>query len=80
MLLKKRIDTFIEREETVRPWIDKMIYRDDLKLAKYQYNKSVESYVALSRQSPIFFELSKIAKAQAELLASGVIQNIMANN
>ena len=80
MLLKKRIDTFLERETSVKPWVDKIIYRNNLKLAKYQYNKSVESYIALSRKSPILFEWTDIAKIQAELLASGAIERIMTIN
>ena len=80
MLLKKRIDTFLEREESVKPWVDRVIYRNNLKFAKYQYNKSVKSYIALSRKSPILFECSDIAKIQAELLASGAIERIMTIN
>ena len=80
MLLKKRIDSFLEREKSVKPWVDRLIYRNNFKFAKYQYDKSVESYIALSRKSPILFEWSEIAKVQAELLSSGAIRRIMIAN
>jgi len=77
MLLKGRIDTFIEREESVLPWINKDIYLNHIKLAKYQYDKSVESYIAISRKSPLFFEWSDFSAMQNKLLKSGEINRLL---
>jgi len=77
MLLKGRIDTFLEREESVLPWVSKNIYENHIKLAKYQYDKSVESYIAISRKSPLFFEWSDISAMQNKLKKSGEIDKLL---
>lgn len=77
MLQKGRIDTFLEREESVLPWINKKIYQTHLKIAKYQYDKSEESYIAISRKSPLFFEWSDFSAMQNKLIESGKIDEVL---
>ena len=79
MLLKDRIDTFLEREESVKPWIDHVDYQQKIKLAPYQYNKSVESYIAFSNKSPLIKEIAQFSQVQKQLLNSGEIKALKAN-
>lgn len=79
MLLKDRIDTFLEREESIKPWIDHVDYQQKIKLAKYQYNKSVESYIAFSNKSPLIKEIAQFSQVQKQLLNSGEIKALKAN-
>lgn len=64
MLLKGRINTFIEREESIIPWIDKDLYRSNIRLAKYQYSKAVDSYVTISKNSPYNQQIEELYEIQ----------------
>jgi polar amino acid transport system substrate-binding protein len=77
MLLNKRIDTFIEREQTIIPLIDKVTYETKMKLAQYQYKKSVDSYIGISKMSPFYQDIKLISKKLAELLDKGAIDQIL---
>jgi len=77
MLLSKRIDTFLEREETIIPLVDKETYKTKLKFAQYQYDKSVNSYIGISKKSPFHEDINMISYKLAELLDSGAIDAIM---
>ncbi|MDO6444629.1 transporter substrate-binding domain-containing protein [Colwellia sp. 1_MG-2023] len=79
MLLKDRIDTFLEREESVKPWIDNAEYKQKIKLADYLYNRSVDSYIAFSKKSPFSQEVALFSQMQKQLLDSGEIQAIRNN-
>lgn len=74
MLLKDRIDTFLEREESVKPWINHVDYQKKIKLAKYLYNKSVDSYIALSKKSPLIKEIAQFSQMQKQMIDSGEIE------
>jgi len=74
LLLKGRIDTFLEREESVVPWIDKNTYEQQINIANYQHSKSVESFIAISKKSSLIKELSEINKAQDQLINNGDIK------
>jgi polar amino acid transport system substrate-binding protein len=80
MLLKDRIDTFLEREESVKPWIDHVDYKQKIKLADYLYNKSVDGYIALSKKSSFITEIEQFSNMQRQLLNNGEIQTIINNH
>ena len=75
MLLKGRIDTFIEREESITPWIDLATYKSKINLANYEYNKGVDSYIAISKKSPWAAKIPELLSAQEKLIAEGQIGN-----
>jgi polar amino acid transport system substrate-binding protein len=79
MLIKDRIDTFLEREESVKPWIDQVDYQQKIKLAIYSYNKSVDSYIAISKKSPFLKNIDQFSRMQQQLLNSGEIQAFTVN-
>lgn len=80
MLLKDRIDTFLEREESVKPWIDHVDYKQKIKLADYLYNKSVDGYIAFSKKSTFINEIEQFSLMQNQLIKNGDIQAIRDNN
>ncbi|TPH17297.1 substrate-binding periplasmic protein [Litorilituus lipolyticus] len=51
MLLKGHIDTFLEREETIRPLISLQEFQQKISLANYQFNQPVGSYIVFSKKS-----------------------------
>ena len=63
MLLKGRIDTFLEREESITPLVDHKVYSTDIKLAEFSYNKGVGSYIAVSKRSSLNDELKIFSDA-----------------
>ena len=77
MLLSNRIDTFIEREESIIPLVDNEVYQQKMKLAQYQYDKSVSSYIGISKKSPLHKDIDIISKKLAHLLDSGAIDSII---
>ncbi len=80
MLLNKRIDTFLEREQSILPLIDAKTYRTQLKLAQYQYDKGVDSHIGISKMSPFYKDIDSISEKLAELLDSGAIAAILNQN
>lgn len=77
MLLKGRIDTFLEREESITPLVDKHVYATKIKLAKFSYDKSVGSYIAISKKSALNKDLNQLSTALASLAASGYIAELI---
>jgi polar amino acid transport system substrate-binding protein len=77
MLLKGRIDTFLEREESITPIIDEKTYIDGIKLAKYAYEKSVVSYIAISKKSPLADELEQLSAALNTLHSNGTMKKLL---
>ncbi len=76
LLIKGRIDTFLEREESINPWIDRKFYLNNIRLAKYQYGNSVDSYIAISKKSPLMDQLTLLNNTQQQLVDSGMIKAI----
>jgi polar amino acid transport system substrate-binding protein len=76
MLLSKRIDTFIEREESIIPLIDRKTYKTKIKLAQYRYDKSVDSYIGVSKMSHFYKDIDLVSQKLAELLDNGAIAEI----
>ncbi|WP_206512342.1 transporter substrate-binding domain-containing protein [Colwellia sp. Arc7-635] len=71
MLLKGRIDTFLEREESILPLVDQKIYSTDINLAKFSYDKGVGSYIAVAKKSSLINEIVDLSKALQHLSHSG---------
>jgi len=76
MLLKGRIDTFIEREESILPLLPKEVYQEKLSLANYQYDKAVNSYIAISKLSNIKVYSERLSQQLQKFATDGTIQNI----
>lgn len=77
MLLKKRIDTFLEREETIIPLVDRGTYQAKIKLATYQYDNAVGSYIAISKKSLFHKDIERLSSALQTLIMSGEIMKIL---
>jgi len=77
LLLKGRIDTFLEREESIAPWIDNDVYQNEVKLAPYQYNKAIGSYIAIAKNSALHTELAAFSAMQKTLLNNGEIDALI---
>jgi polar amino acid transport system substrate-binding protein len=80
MLLKGRIDTLLEREETVLPLLSVAEYQNKFVMADYQYNKPMNSYIAISRQSAIKRFANKLSQVLAKALSDGTIERIRMEN
>lgn len=76
MLLKGRIDTFLEREETITPWVDQEVYKTNIKLAKFAYDETVNSYIVVSKTSPLKNDIAHLSAALKALSDSGEIKAI----
>jgi ABC-type amino acid transport substrate-binding protein len=76
MLLKGRIDTFLEREETVIPLLTAAQYQHKINVEKYQYNKPINSYIVISKQSKVKNYTEQLSQALAEAMADGTIDKI----
>lgn len=79
MLLKGRIDTFLEREESITPLVDKNVYLAGIKLAKFSYDKGVGSYIAISKRSPLATEITNLSHSLQALFDNGEMQRIISN-
>jgi ABC-type amino acid transport substrate-binding protein len=76
MLLKGRIDTFLEREESVSPLLSPTEYQNKFVMADYQYNKPINSYIVLSRHSSAKRYTKELSRALAKAIVDGTIQKI----
>ncbi|ARD43864.1 transporter substrate-binding domain-containing protein [Colwellia sp. PAMC 21821] len=77
MLLKGRIDTFLEREETITPWVDQKVYNTQIKIAKFAYDKTVGSYITVSKKSALANETTLLSQALKDLSDKGELQAIV---
>lgn len=76
MLLNNRIDTFLEREESIIPLVNQQVYQEHIQIADYSHDMSVGSYIAISKNSPLVLEADKISAVFETLLSSGDIEII----
>ena len=76
MLLKDRIDAFIEREESILPLLPLEEYQQKFTLANYQYDKVVNSYIAISKNSNIKIYEERLSQQLQNLVTSGTIKAI----
>jgi polar amino acid transport system substrate-binding protein len=80
MLLKGRIDTFLEREESVLPLLTTAEYQNKFTMADYQYNKPINSYIALSRHSKAKHYANELSQVLAKMISDGTIYKIRMEN
>jgi len=76
MLLRGRIDTFIEREESVLPYLSLTEYLKQFSLANYQYTKDVNSYIAVSKHSAIKVYAERLTTQLNKLVDNGTMKTI----
>jgi len=76
MLLRGRIDTFIEREQSILPLLPQEDYQLKFSLANYQYDKAVNSYIAISKHSSIKVHSKDLSQQLQKLVTNGTIKNI----
>ena len=76
LLLKNRIDTFLERTESIRPWLSHETYQKQIRYADYEYRDSVKSYIAMSKKSPLITELKQINAIQKAMLDEGFVRQL----
>ena len=76
MLLKKRIDTIIEREESIIPLVNQNVYRRDLVKANFRFNKDTNGYLALSKRSNYAKYIDRFSATLAQMKQQGVVQKI----
>ncbi|MBO9491190.1 transporter substrate-binding domain-containing protein [Endozoicomonas sp. G2_1] len=80
MLLKGRIDTFLEREESVIPLISDLDQQANITPAKYNYDQLVEVHVALSKRSFIYQYKDLLSSNLNNYLANGDIEKIISHH
>ena len=76
MLLRGRIDTFLEREESILPLISLEEYREKFSLANYQYDQAVNSYIAISKHSDIKVHATALSAQLKKVVADGTSNTI----
>jgi len=76
MLLRGRIDTFIEREESILPHLPLSEYLEKFSLATYQYDHAVNSYIAISRNSDVIIHAEHLSQQLKKLVSNGTIKTI----
>lgn len=76
MLLRGRIDTFMEREESIIPLVSKKDYQENFLLANYQYGKAVNSYIAISKNSTIKNYSERLTKELQRFIKNDRFENI----
>ncbi len=76
MLLLGRIDTFIEREDSILPLLPFVEYTEKISLANYQFDKVTNAYIAISKQSGIKVHAERLSKQLHKLVKSGTIKTI----
>ncbi len=76
MLLRDRIDAFIEREESILPLLPLEEYLEKFSLANYQFDDAVNSYIAISKHSNIKVYTERLSEKLQKLVASGTIRKI----
>lgn len=76
MLLHGRIDTFIEREESIIPLMSQDDYQQKILLSPYQYTTAVNSYIAISKHSHIKKYTAPLSQQLQKLVTNGTITKI----
>lgn len=77
MLINGRIDTFLEREETIKAIVDKRIYQNKLAFANLTYDQAVASYIVISKQSALMQDILIISDALTKLKQDGELHKIL---
>lgn len=77
MLLKKRIDAFLGNEITTKSRVDETTYKNEMKTAPYLYNNKSDSYIVISKNSPLHSELDEFSSVLNSLLDDGEIEKVL---
>lgn len=80
MLLKGHIDTFLEREESIKPLLSSQDYQQKITLANYQYDDPVGSYIAVSKSTAINGYAKQLSQQLAQIISSGEFAQIRARH
>ncbi|RHW77170.1 ABC transporter substrate-binding protein [Colwellia sp. RSH04] len=75
MLLKGRIDTFIAREESIKPLISNNNYQK-LAISQYQYEVPVNGYIAVSKKSYLYEQRDEISTFIKQIQATGKLDKV----
>ncbi len=75
MLLRGRVDTFIDREESILPLLSPEEYKK-ITLADYQYAKPVKVYIAISQNSDVSTYAGRLSKQLNKFVTDGTITTI----
>lgn len=78
MLLKGHIDTFLEREESIKPLLSPQDYQQKITLANYQYDDPIGSYIAVSKSTAIAGYAKQLSQQLAQIISSGELAQIRA--
>lgn len=73
MLASNRIDTFLDREDSISPLITGSLYTNKFKLAAYRYEKPVEGFIVISKQSKIAEYEQELSNQLAKIIAKTTI-------
>jgi polar amino acid transport system substrate-binding protein len=77
MLFRGRIDTFLEREETIKPLVSTKGYKEKLALADYMYDRASATYIAISKHSKITSYAKQLTNNLTKFVNNGIIQKLM---
>ena len=79
LLMKRRIDTFIEREDSLLPLLQKdEDYQNQIVSNKYMYDKQVDVHLALSKRSFIYQYRDQLSYNLQQFLSNGDIDKVTA--
>lgn len=70
------VATFIEREESILPLVPLIQYQKKFSLANYQYSKTVDSHIAISKHSNIKEYAERLSKQLQIFETDGTIKAI----
>lgn len=77
MLVKNRIDTFVEREESLSKLSSYQQHKDKLKTANFRIKLAMATFVAISKKSPIFKKKRILEHNLQKFLTSGEIDKLI---
>jgi ABC-type amino acid transport substrate-binding protein len=79
MLLHNRIDTFIDRENSILAFSLLEDVQQKFSLADYQYDTAINAYIAISKNSNIKHYEERLSKELQKLITNDTINNILMN-
>lgn len=78
LLMKERIDTFIEREDSLTPWLKQDIkYQQQIVSNPYSYDKQVGVHLALSKNSFIYQYRDRLSHNLRQFLTNGALDKVL---
>jgi polar amino acid transport system substrate-binding protein len=68
LLLRKRIDAFIGREESIKAQAEKYIYENRIRIEPYKIKQEVAAYIAISKKSPLANQTKRLSEHLTTIL------------